>query len=52
MLTLPPGQKAEVGFDDPNEEIGSLQRIGSQATQIGASRKVINPSEHGLVLLN
>ena len=38
-------------LNDPNEEIGSLQRIGSHANQIGPSRKVINPSDHGLVLL-
>ena len=38
-------------LNDPNEEIGSLQVIGSHATQIGSSRKMINPSDHGLVLL-
>ena len=29
-------------LNDPNEEIGSLEPIGSQATQIGPSRNVIN----------
>ena len=43
----PPGRF----LNDPNEEIGSLQPNGSQATQIQSSRTVINPSDHGFVLL-
>ena len=39
-------------LNDPNEEIDGLGISGSQGTQIQPSRKVINPSDHGLVLLN
>ena len=39
-------------LNDVNEEIDGLQLSGSQGTQIGSSRNVINPSDHGLVLLN
>ena len=43
----PPGRF----LNDPNEEIGSLQLTGGHGTQIQSSRKLINPSDHGLVLL-
>ena len=39
-------------MNDVNEEIDGVGIIGSQWNQIGSSRKVINPSDHGLVLLD
>ena len=38
-------------MNDVNEEIDGLQPDGTHGNQLTSSRKMINPSDHGLVLL-
>ena len=38
-------------LNDVNEEIDGLQPNGTHGNQITSSRKLINPSDHGLILL-